>query len=308
MIPIEIKFNYAERNVNKLKKVIALAKNKDLVDYYSNRLKYFEPLLNTYRKDFEASKPNLAEWFESEFEQKDNKKDTKEDINKRYDLEKQTWQECSVLYEKELNNLRAFVKKCNIVDETIDKMVDFYIESRAGMLSSMKVTEKRRAESMMIYEIEKRETDPSFLRSEIAIMEQQLKLFSGSLSKLDTMRVKDLKENIKRRKQQLLKLEEQNNTKKKKWVVIKHKLNGNKVELPTNNPKNSGYYLCTCVHLMEKQIVNRYLQVMYYDKEKNCWSDYKTRNGLSHTILAWREDIKPCQAKDITYIGGGCFV
>ena len=52
MIPIEIKFNYAERNVNKLKKVIALAKNKDLVDYYSNRLKYFEPLLNTYRKDF----------------------------------------------------------------------------------------------------------------------------------------------------------------------------------------------------------------------------------------------------------------
>lgn len=155
-----------------------------------------------------------------------------------------------------------------------------------------------------------KDLDSDFLRGLIENMEQQLEkllLKTDTKSTLDSVRIKELKDNIKYRKEQLEKIEK-NSINSKKWKVIRHKLKGTKVELPNNNPKNSGYYLCTCVYVMEKKIVERYLQVMYYDETKNCWRDRKNSSGISHTILAWRDDIKPCKVTNVEYIGGGYFI
>lgn len=91
------------------------------------------------------------------------------------------------------------------------------------------------------------------------------------------------------------------------WVVLKHTIQKNKVLPPENNPSASGNYLCTCVVVWEGKIENRYLRVMYYDKKTNTWSDSKNSRVISHIILAWRNDIKPCRVRNLKYNIGGYF-
>ena len=92
------------------------------------------------------------------------------------------------------------------------------------------------------------------------------------------------------------------------WNVILHKLDNNNVARPTNNPVETGNYLCTCVHFFNGKEIVRYLQVMHYNSEKNCWHDCNNVSGISHNILAWTDKIKPCDFTDYDYLVGGYFV
>lgn len=92
------------------------------------------------------------------------------------------------------------------------------------------------------------------------------------------------------------------------WNVILHKLDGNKLLNPENNPSESGKYLCTCVRFWDGKEVLRYLQIMYYDAKKNYWHDENNASGISHNVLAWTDKIKPCEFLDFHYVVGGNFV
>ena len=92
------------------------------------------------------------------------------------------------------------------------------------------------------------------------------------------------------------------------WNVILHKLDGNQLVSPENNPTESGRYLCTCVQKWNGEEVARYLQIMEYDVKKNHWHDCGNPSGISHSILAWTDKIKPCEFTDYEYLVGGYFV
>lgn len=89
------------------------------------------------------------------------------------------------------------------------------------------------------------------------------------------------------------------------WNVILCTLDGNVVVSSTNNPKESGRYLCTCVNFWQGKEVARYLQMMQYDSKNNCWHDCGYPSGISHTILAWTDKITPCDFVDFDYMAGG---
>ena len=91
------------------------------------------------------------------------------------------------------------------------------------------------------------------------------------------------------------------------WNVILCTLNGNTIVSSTNNPKESGRYLCTCVRFLEGKEVSRYLQIMEYDSKKNHWHDCGYPSGISHNILAWTDKIIPCDFVDFEYMTGGYF-
>ena len=90
------------------------------------------------------------------------------------------------------------------------------------------------------------------------------------------------------------------------WNVLLSTIDNNKIIPSKNNPKVSGKYLCTCV-LMWQGEKHKYLQIMEYDANKNYWHDCGNKSGISHNILAWTDDIKPCEFDDFEYITGGFF-
>ena len=91
------------------------------------------------------------------------------------------------------------------------------------------------------------------------------------------------------------------------WNVILSSIEDNKIKPSKNNPKVSGKYLCTCV-LMWQGEKHKYLQMMEYNADKNYWHDCGNKNGISHNILAWTDNIKPCEFDDFEYIAGGYFI
>lgn len=92
-------------------------------------------------------------------------------------------------------------------------------------------------------------------------------------------------------------------------VVLYEKSNDGLLRInPEDNPKQSGEYLCTCVQYWAGLEVERYLQIMSYDAEKNCWYDRKHKGSLSHTILAWTDKVEVCNFKDFEYAGSGALI
>lgn len=91
------------------------------------------------------------------------------------------------------------------------------------------------------------------------------------------------------------------------WNVALQKVVGNTIVGSDNNPSKSGKYLCTCVSMWQGEEAARYLQMMYYDKDKNYWHDCNG-HGISHNVLAWTDKIVPCDFTDFCYIPGGVFV
>ena len=92
------------------------------------------------------------------------------------------------------------------------------------------------------------------------------------------------------------------------WNVALQKVEGNIIVGSDNNPSESGYYLCTCISMWRCKENRRYLNMMYYDAERNCWRDFKNQSGVSHNVLAWTDKIKPCEFTNYHYIAGGIFV
>lgn len=87
------------------------------------------------------------------------------------------------------------------------------------------------------------------------------------------------------------------------WKVILNKIEGNTLIQSKNNPKVSGEYVCTCITRISKSEFHRYIRVMSYDAERNCWHDMGHKYGISHTILAWKEE-EVCDFKDFKYEAG----
>ena len=92
------------------------------------------------------------------------------------------------------------------------------------------------------------------------------------------------------------------------WNIILHEEKNNKISIPINNPKKSGRYLCTCVSFRHGKEINRYLQIMTFNYEKNHWHDCNTPGGISHNILAWTDKIEPCDFTNYNYQIGGYFM
>ena len=95
------------------------------------------------------------------------------------------------------------------------------------------------------------------------------------------------------------------------WNILLHKEdkdNEYKLIAPTNNPKKSGKYLCTCINYWKGEEVLRYLQIMYYDAKKNYWHDEYNASGISHNILAWTDEVDVCSFNNFNYVVGGHFV
>ena len=91
------------------------------------------------------------------------------------------------------------------------------------------------------------------------------------------------------------------------WNLLLHKLNGNELVAPTNNPTKSGRYLCTCVQYWQGEEISRYLQIMEFDAPNNHWHDCGNKSGISHNILAWTDKVDVCDFNDFDYICGGYF-
>jgi hypothetical protein len=89
------------------------------------------------------------------------------------------------------------------------------------------------------------------------------------------------------------------------WNVILSRVENNVIKPSQNNPGISGRYLCTCVQFYRGKEYNRYLQMMEYNAEKQYWHDPGKENAVSHVILAWTEDICPCDYNDFRYNTGG---
>ncbi len=100
----------------------------------------------------------------------------------------------------------------------------------------------------------------------------------------------------------------ENNSKKEEvWHLVLYEIGkDNMLKGPTDNPKKSGVYLCTCIIIYQGNVLKRYLQTMEYNKEKNYWHDVGKERAISHNVLAWTNKIQPCKA-EIDYLGGGCF-
>lgn len=92
------------------------------------------------------------------------------------------------------------------------------------------------------------------------------------------------------------------------WNILLCEAESNKIIGPDNNPKKSGRYLCTCVQFTNGEEINRYLQVMDYDANRNCWHDCGTKHGITHNILAWTENVPVCSFQDYEYEVGGCLM
>lgn len=88
------------------------------------------------------------------------------------------------------------------------------------------------------------------------------------------------------------------------WNIVLYTENENKLEVPKNNPKKSGKYLCTCVRYWRGIEIERYLQIMEYDALRNTWHDCNNPCGISHTILAWTNDIILCDFQNFKYVDG----
>lgn len=90
-----------------------------------------------------------------------------------------------------------------------------------------------------------------------------------------------------------------------KWNTLFHEQNKNDKNLYhewKNNPTKDGQYLCTCIiHTYEQDF--KCLRVLAYEN-KNGWHDIGSPRHISYTILAWTEDIVPCDI-DYDYIIGG---
>ena len=89
------------------------------------------------------------------------------------------------------------------------------------------------------------------------------------------------------------------------WNVILNTIVDHNVVPPVNNPASSGEYLCTCVVGLDSKVAHRYLRVMSYDAEHNCWHDPGFKYGVSATILAWA-DVPVCDFADVTLDHGLC--
>ncbi len=89
-----------------------------------------------------------------------------------------------------------------------------------------------------------------------------------------------------------------------KWNVILNTIKDDKIIQSSNNPPKSGFYLCTCIRFYGGKERSRYLTMMEYDKNKNCWHDIRHESSLSHNILAWT-NIDVCDFMDYTYRCGG---
>jgi len=88
------------------------------------------------------------------------------------------------------------------------------------------------------------------------------------------------------------------------WNIILSKESENVIyKNITNQPKESGIYLCTCVRKIDGKLY-RYLRTMEYHKKDNHWTDIGSNSGCSHNILAWTDEIKPCEVDNFEYIVG----
>ena len=91
------------------------------------------------------------------------------------------------------------------------------------------------------------------------------------------------------------------------WNIILNTLENNKTISSKNNPSKDGHYLCTCISKIPNSTkYYRYLRIMEYKKNKDYWHDIGNEYGISHTILAWKEQ-KPCTFKDFKYDEGILF-
>ena len=91
------------------------------------------------------------------------------------------------------------------------------------------------------------------------------------------------------------------------WHVILNTLEGNKIVLSKNNPKQSGQYLCTCIlRSRDREYEHRYLRIMEYDADKKHWHDIGNKSAISHVILAWKNQ-EVCTFSDFDYKAGVLF-
>lgn len=90
------------------------------------------------------------------------------------------------------------------------------------------------------------------------------------------------------------------------WNIILNTLDGNTIVPSKNNPKQSGQYLCTCILQNRDGNEYRYLRIMEYNANKKHWHDIGNECGISHIILAWKnQDV--CTFSDFNYEFGVLF-
>jgi len=95
------------------------------------------------------------------------------------------------------------------------------------------------------------------------------------------------------------------------WHLVLHDICNGIITLNTDDvPMWSGSYLCTCVEMRNDKVARRYLQIMEYDDENECWHDCGNPGHVSHKILAWTDSIELCDVAvnegNIEYVYG-CF-
>lgn len=85
------------------------------------------------------------------------------------------------------------------------------------------------------------------------------------------------------------------------WHPIPSTLKRNKVVSSSNQPKESGNYLCTCVRWDSGGNKTKYISIVHYDKARNCWHDIDNAFGRSHSVLAWAEGVEVCDFDNFEY-------
>ena len=87
------------------------------------------------------------------------------------------------------------------------------------------------------------------------------------------------------------------------WNVVLNSLELNILRQSKNNPTKSGQYICTCIDKISDNNYYRYLRVMQFNVDSNCWHDIGNEYGISHKILAWKEQ-EVCDFNDFKYESG----
>lgn len=134
--------------------------------------------------------------------------------------------------------------------------------------------------------------------------------FDKNLKRIDKYldEIQEIKKRVEAMELGLNSVTKENNSKKEEvWHLVLYKIGkDDMLKGPTDNPKKSGVYLCTCVIIYQGKVLKRYLQTMEYNKEKNYWHDVGKEHAISHNVLAWTNKIQPCKA-EIDCLGGGYF-
>lgn len=89
------------------------------------------------------------------------------------------------------------------------------------------------------------------------------------------------------------------------WNIVLNTLNGNKIVPSKNNPDKPGDYLCTCI-IKSEEYEHRYLKVVSYNADRKYWHDVGNPHGISHIVLAWKEQ-QVCDFDDFDYETGMLF-